>query len=267
MANKRITVFSNDPETPKLFLTLKGEVVREVVATPSSVSFGTLTKKEAAEKELTLTVSEPEKVKMTSVEIADDRFEAVLKEGDSSTKATYTIKYKGSDTIERVATQLKVNLEGADISTVDVPIRAHVVGDLKYTSILYFSKRGEAFKSRDIKIESRSGTPFKVLKAEDPDKNVKLEMDKKQGTEVVIKASVADPKKAYSPSVRGALVIKTNDKDEPELSLRYTISEGMRRGPRAARKPLADPASLKRKREALGKRPLIKPSKDSKKEP
>ncbi len=206
-----------------------------MVTSPSSISFGSVGKKETAEKDFDLTISNPDKIKVKGISATDERFEVALKEGDPAKKATYTVKFKGHDALERISGKIQIELEGSDASPVEMPVRARVVGNLKYPGAVYISKRNDEFKTREVKLESRNGEPITLLSIEDPDKNLAFKTEKKKGSEIIAVASVADPEKDYSTSVRGKVIVKTDDPDEPEVSLRYTISAGRGRRPDGAK--------------------------------
>lgn len=245
--NKRITVASNDPKTPQLVLTLKGEIVVEVDATPRYLSFGEIGRSENTVKELTLKVTEPDKIKISSVTTADARFAVEHKGASADGGDAYTVTFKGSKLIEQVSAEVEIAYTGGEASPLKIPLRASIVGDLRYNKSLYFLKRDNSFEPRDVVISTRSGKPVKIKGVEDKDKLLKIEIAERSGKEVRIKAEVADPAGNYKAPAQHDLVIKTSDADEPELTVRYTISEQRRPpGQRLNPKPLLPLGAAKR---------------------
>ncbi len=195
---------------------------------PRVVTFGQLGKGDKGSRDFTTKVNEPDKIKITSVTVEDKRFEIEKKGGDIAAGAQYELKFLGSDTIERLSSHIKIKLEGSESESLEIPIRANVVGNLRYSKNIYFLKRDGAFKSREIVLTTRSGRPIKIKKTEDPDKQLKLEIVDKEGQKVMVRAEVANPDVEYKKSSRHKMFIYTTDKDEPKVEIGYTISE--RRG-------------------------------------
>jgi len=70
---KQITVYSNDPETPEILLTLKGIVKRDVVVVPSGINFGKVDRGETAAKRIRLLQLSKNRLILEKVE-GDDRY-------------------------------------------------------------------------------------------------------------------------------------------------------------------------------------------------
>jgi hypothetical protein len=214
VTKKRITVMSNDPETPNLSLELSGEIVVDVEVKPRHLSFGQVGKGESVSREFELKINEPGKIKIlerTSGELA----------GDSK----YKLKLTDTKTIGRVTGKVIIKLEGSENNTIEVPIRATVVGDLRYSRSVYFNKREGEYPERDIVFTRRSGKDVIIKKAEDPEGHLKLKITEAKGEKATVKASVADPNKDYKKPVRGALKIQVQDADEPLVEIRYTVTD------------------------------------------
>lgn len=228
---KRVTVISDDPEQPQLKLMIEGEIVVDVAMKPRRISYGQLSKGEAGEREFSLEVREPEKVKIAGLSIDDERFKIERKSGEADGNATYLLKFKGSDKLTRLHTSVKIEITGSEISTVELPVRATVVGDLVYRKSVYFHKRDGQFKEKEIVVASRSNKRVKVTGVHDAKGLIKHEITrdkdpKKKGA--VLKVRVAEPDAEYNEIKRGTLVVKTTDPDEPKISIRYSIADRTR---------------------------------------
>jgi len=232
---KRITVTSDDPATPRLVLTLEGEIVVDVETKPRRVSYGQLGKGEKGTQEFAIEVREPDKVKITKVAIDDDRFNLKRKDGDSAGNATYELEFLGTDELGRVNATVVVEFSGSDVSKIDLPVRASVVGDLVYRRSVNFFKKDGKFDEKEFVIGSRSNRKVKILGLEDPDKHLKLEIINKKGKEGAwIKAGLTNPEASFDKVQRGKIIIKTDDPSEPVIEMRYSISDRSRlsRSPR-----------------------------------
>lgn len=222
---KNITVVSNDPNQKNLVLEMRGVVVVDVMAEPRSLSFQQIGKGEAAERELKLTVSEPDRVKVTGVSIADARFRLEKISGDLATESTWRVSFPGSDQLGAANTAVDVayTAAGAAQST-QIPVRLSVVGDLVYPKTLRFSKSQEgAFSTRNLTLRSRSGKAVEIRKIEDPDGLLKVEIPTPKGERAEAKLSVLDPSKDYSDSASHTLRVHTGDAEEPILEITYVV--------------------------------------------
>ncbi len=197
------------------------------MVSPRVVSFGQLGKGEKATKEFTVTLNDPKKVSITSVTADEDAFQVRLRDKKAGVY-TYEVSF-ASTRIDRHAARLRIALKGAKKDTVDVPLRAEVVGNLRYSRGLYFIKRNDKFVPRDITVSSRSNDSVHIERVADRDDLLKLEIVKNDAPLVKVRASVREPDKAYTSPRRGQVVVYTSDADQPELKIMYTIAERTRR--------------------------------------
>ncbi len=222
---KSITVFSNDPKTPQLRLTLQAEIVVDVTMTPRAVSFGQLSKNKKVTREFSLIVNEPDKVKITGVTIKDKRFLLKLKSGDPAKDPKYELTYTGGKKLGRISAPVRITLSGAKADHVDLNVSGQVVGDLRYSKSVYLPKAGGKFRSRTVTFTSRSGKTIRLLGVKDQGGHLTTEIIEAKGEKVSFKIDVTDPNKAYGSAVREKLIVKTNDPDEPVIEIVYTIAD------------------------------------------
>ena len=211
---------SNDPENPRLVLSLEGEIVTDVSISPPRISFGEVTKGETATRSFTAKVTEPEKVSITSVTVDDDRFEVQAKDGAAD---TYEVRFKGGDELGRLNAKVKLALKGADNPTMEVPIWGQVVGDLRYPKNASLYRKDGKFEPQKVVLSSRSGKDVKITEVVDESKALNVELEQAEGKSAVVVLTVADEKKKSEAPVRGKLLIRTTDADEPEVTVMYVI--------------------------------------------
>jgi hypothetical protein len=226
--SKRIVVSSNDPDTPKLYLTIKGDIIQDVELKPARLSFGSMLLGESAELKVELKLTRPEEVEITSVSSDDPRFTAKLIPGDGPGKSTVAVTFLGSDVQERINSSIKIALAGKDTTDALFPVRVQVVGNLQYPKRISLMKAGDVFSTRNINIVSREDKPFKIKRATDPDGRVKLSFSKKAEKKQRIVASVRDPEMSVDKTVRGTLHIRTTDPVDSFIEINYTISKRRR---------------------------------------
>jgi hypothetical protein len=223
---KRITVTSNDPNEKNLILEIQGEITVDVMLEPRNLSFKQLSKGEEATAIFSLKVSEPDKNKVTEVAADDPRFELKMTTGDLTSESKWEIKFKGAAEIGSVQAKLVVKYTSAgEPKTLDVPLRATVIGDLQYVRSIHFGKSPtNGFTEREVRFTSRSGKDVKITKVEDPDGLLKIDLVTPQGNPAVFKANVASPDGDYTKPTQHTLKVHTNDKDEPIVEISYMIT-------------------------------------------
>ena len=221
-------MFSNDPENPKLRLTLKGEVVVDLKVQPRSVNFGQLSKGEQGSSSFVLTISDPQKTTFKSIALEDEtHFSLEEGEGDFTQGKVYNIKFNGADEIGSIRSGLNIEYENEKgVQTQAVSIRAAVVSDLRYATNLTFSRRGKDFAHRTVIFTSRSGDEVEILEVINEGQEVKTEVIEKKAKQAKLRLLVADNDKRYETPVRGSIKVRTNNTDEPIATVGYVISEG-----------------------------------------
>ena len=244
---KKISVNSDDPDTPRLTLFLKGEVVVDVSFTPRFLSFGRVGKKEKASREFSLNVNEPDKVKVTSVAIDHKDFSIKRISGDPNGKATYNVAFKGGIEIGQISAKVQVALTGSDMPTAELPIRIAIMSDLEYRKAISFRKSDDVFKPQIITFKSRSGKQVAIKGVEDPGRLLNVTVVTAKGAEASISAEVDETKVKDERSSGHKLFVKTNNPDEPVAEIMYSISQSnARRTTRPRRGFAKDAIKLKR---------------------
>jgi hypothetical protein len=218
-----VTVYSNDPKTPQLVLSLAGEVIADVDPQPRRLSFGQVSKRAEASRELTLQVPKPDEIKISSVTIDDERFEIKLVSGEPAGTAKYEVRFKGSEALGRITGRVRVAFSGSDVTEIDIPLWGEIVGDLRYAKNLSFYKQKGAFKPRKLTFTSRTKKPVEILDAKDEGGHLKVKIVKAKGELAELEVSVAGAAQQADKTSKGKLRVKTTDRDEPEVVIAYGI--------------------------------------------
>lgn len=218
--SKTVTVLSNAVDTPELSLELLGEITVDVELVPPRLNFRELARNESGMLPFIVQIGDPSKFKVGALRVEDPRFSLVKK-----TDLNYELHFKGSSELERLSATLIVEVQGERSRNLEVPISVRVVGDINYTRNLYFLKRESGIEAKAVEISSRSGRVIKVLKAHDPDGLLKVKAPRKAAKELSLEVTVAKPTESYKQPRRGILLIRTDDKEMPELSVNFIISE------------------------------------------
>lgn len=208
--------------TPRLLLSLEGEIAVDVLAKPRAVTFGEVLKgSEPPVKSLELEVAEPERVKVSSVTSSDERFEVTLQAGEPAGSGTYEVRLRSTAELGAIQGKIHVATDGAD--ALDVAVSATVVGDLRYPKSVSMFKSKEQYPPREVTLESRTGREVEIKRAEDPDGALAVELKQPKGKKAVLKVSVAESAIEGPPVSQGKLRIETNDPDERTVEIAYTI--------------------------------------------
>ncbi len=235
MLKKNVTVETSDPVKRTIRLRLKVKVMVEVAFEPRSINLGQLEKDEEALKTALLVARDPEKTKLTGVEIAGEAegLTAKIIKTEKGQDAVQ-ISYKASK-IGTIRHTLKISTTSEKQPVVKLIIRGRVLGNWEVDPrSLSFQEieEGQEQRARTLRITSRKQTKFRVTKVVDPEGAVvtKLKQTEK-GYEVEVRLEKMPEKR------RGVIQITTNDPEEPTLETRYSIRQTRsgRRGQRRQR--------------------------------
>lgn len=204
-------------------LTLEGEVVADVLPQPRRLSFGQVSKRSEAIRELTLRVPEPDQIEITSVTVDDERFQIERQPDDAKGNATYQVRFVGSDELGRISGRVRVEFTGSDVSHIEVPLWGEIVGDLRYPKRLSFYRQRGAYKPRKVTFSSRTKQPVELRKVEDLGGHLEIEVVAKKGELAELDVAVAKSARKASEVLKGTLRVETTDRDEPEVKIEYGI--------------------------------------------
>lgn len=225
---KAVTVTSNDPKTPKLILTLKGEVVADIVVKPDYFFLGRLKKGERAEKTFSAVSSDPERIKILSVKIDHDRF-TLQPSPDVETTGNYTLRFKGGRELGTINTAVDIRYRSDQERHTRVPVRLEVIGDLIYTPYIRFFEREGKFPIREVTFSSRSGKPVLLKSARDPQGLLKLTIDRSDKKRPKVRVEVKNRQTPYAAPKRYEFNVRTGDRDQPVVRVGYSIVKSRHR--------------------------------------
>jgi hypothetical protein len=236
---KKIIVRTNDPKQPRFTLTMQGKLLVDARANPGNLSLKDIKPGEAATVNFSVQITDPSKTTITSVVVEDqDNFEVRPLEPEADGQPRYELRFRGSKTVGSFGTRIEVTTTGAHTPQLNIPVRAVVASNLRYSKRVHFAQRDGAWVERQIRISAHDGTTPKIGKIEDPDGLLVLEMLEPNGATVTIEARVDEAKaSALAETERGKsriLTIHTNDPDEPRVAITYTLG-GASTPARAAR--------------------------------
>ncbi len=218
---RTINVFTNDPQTPNLTLTLQGEVKVEVVATPSEVSFGKV--RYGSEATQQVVVGELAKSKDFKVSAA--------KNASPNIRVTQASRKDGKPGADLEVRLLKTMPIGPFDDTIEVvtsrrPIQVHIFGQVTGDLALDPAQisfgivpRGQG-SLRMLKLTNQGATPVQVTGVTSSNQSVAAKVEPiAPGKEY--KITVELRKGTPNGQLRGEIAIKTNDPRQATLTVPF----------------------------------------------
>ena len=180
---KTITVESNDPVTPRFPLTLKGEVVSDIILRPAVLAFGQLVEGVPAEQEVSLKAGEGHVLNVTGVDCAQGIFKPELMVEEAGKSYRIKVRFDGVRFSEdrmlvrgRMADMLVIRTDSAGRPVVKVAIQGLLQPGLRaFPAEFNFPAHSKA-RTATVILRAAPGKSFKVLKAEWPVEGVTAEI-------------------------------------------------------------------------------------------
>lgn len=223
---KHITITSNDPITPNLRLTLRGDVRQHVDVTPATASFGRITDQEPKTRELMITNNSDGPLELEMKPQTGDPFEYKLNTVEKGRRYSLQITAKppfteGSMSGNMVlATNVEKQKEIIVRTVATVPPRIEIL-----PNAIMLSERGEVNSgrpiSRIIRYTNFGDKPAKLLEATVDDPAVTVDVrERKEGEAYTVEVQLPA---GYMPPPEGrTIVLKTDDAEKPEFRVPIT---------------------------------------------
>lgn len=222
--DKKVVVVSNDPEQPQLSLTMKGRLLVDMAAVPSAVSLANLAPGEPGLATVSLERDASSVATVKSVRIEDtQRFSLREIETRPGALATYEIRFAGGK-VGTTSTKIVVETTGEHTPTLTIPVRASAAYNLVYPKRVTLTKHADGTFEQTIRLATRRGDPPQIVKIEDPDGLLDLEVLAPVGPAVNIHARVKSPEALTVDEKQvHQLWVHTNDPDEPKVAIAYSL--------------------------------------------
>ncbi len=222
---KQIVVHTNDPEQPQFALTMRGTLLVDLVAEPSFVHIRDLARGKAGTGTFELHLTDSTKAEIRSVKLDDEKNFSMKKiDADSDADATYEVRFRGSREVGTTSTRVLIETTGENTPQLSVPVRANTTLNLRYQPNVRFIHKNGAIQERTFRVSSRFGDAPKIKKIEDPDGLLETEVLEAEGPMASIRLKVLEDKlPAEDNGASHELIVYTNDRDEPRLSILYRI--------------------------------------------
>ncbi|MBU4366849.1 MAG: DUF1573 domain-containing protein, partial [Verrucomicrobia bacterium] len=173
--HKRVTIESNDPDQPRLTLSLIGEAVAEVAVKPDRIFWGNLRSDAAEVKTVDIRFGDSAPVHITGVGVISSAFAVDLETNKPGLAYRIRIRPVPPLVLGRFATNVWITTDSPRYPQLTVPMQGRVVGDI-YTvpDELWLASDTTQSVSRLLMVQSSLRRPFRILKAEPPLTNMEV---------------------------------------------------------------------------------------------
>lgn len=247
LQNRTVTILSNDPDRPRMPITIKANVKKMVDISPAIVRMGQVPKGESRTMMVDVTSRLPG-FRIQGVEVMRvdgltfellDQQPVEEADGDKAIRQTILLTLATNTKIGPIQGALSIRIADADgtITEKNLSVLGEVMGDLelKPQQINVGSVKPGMTVERHVSITSREKRPFKILRvAEVPLKGIDDQPRDPQLDEITFEAVPADaetmdrqmlrfsfkPREEVVRQFFTQLVVYTDREDQPELTLR-----------------------------------------------
>jgi hypothetical protein len=232
---KHITVPSNDPQSPKVSLSVKANIVQIVEASPAQIAIGQIRQGMITNVSATLHRTDGKKLAIDKTEPSSKLLRAKIEpiEGSNDQSAKLAIEVEGEGVPRRFNENVKVYVDGIAQPATTISISGQLLGDVVvdheslYWPITNASQASEtnaaALPSRKITVSStRPGQPLEIKNLATSLKDLSLEqVTVEAGKTYSVVAKFAEAPKA---SEQGTISFDTNSSLQPKITIPVTIT-------------------------------------------
>ena len=226
---KKVTIYSNDPDTPKYKLTIAGTVIEEVSIKPKRLDFSKIAFETGPSKDISVKSITDLQLKIKKVESTNQNVIASFKENKEKDGYIVNVALKKETDYGKVNGSIRIYTNSKNQKKITVPFYGEVIGDLsiyppKLSIGSISQKRDMVFPAfvivynDEVNIERIEATPDFIDTA-------LTETKRKRRT---YKIETIFKKDSPAGKVNGNLKIFTNSKKQPviEIPIIGTIREG-----------------------------------------
>ena len=221
---KTITVTTNDPDQRTTQLKLSAEVQVALALEPYLINFGRFKKGEAPVRYVSVIGDDKDSVKIISAEAKQKSLKVELnpKGFENNKDNRIKISVLPDMKVGQFRDVIAVTTDHKANKNMNISVFGEVIGDIVVTPRSFsfgFFERGKA-PEKIVTLKANPPATFKVLKAESTSPEVTVEnVTVKEGVEYQIKARIKDT--FEKDSLRGNIVITTDNKEQPTIEIMY----------------------------------------------
>jgi hypothetical protein len=217
---KTITVFSNDPENPKYYLKIVGEVESEIEVKPTMISLYNV-KREETDREIEISTKKIEKLEISDI-TSNLPFIKVDSERVNDQTVKLKIKVKGSEAAKDTTTfrgEVKLKTNGSKVPEIAVNVHIKFEEPIRTLPrfISFFGSKSGTQREVTVTLTSTNKETFKIESATTDVASIRVEAPSDAKDQHQVKVILGDS--AEKGKFQGFLTVKTNMADMPEIRL------------------------------------------------
>lgn len=211
-------VFTNDPESPKIELTLKGESFVPIAAAPNHIILGRKRLLQASTLNLALNVPDSEHTQIEELEPSSPYLTARSETTDGMTHRVDLMIAKETP-IGSFKEHLKINyIHKGKNGFIDVPISGEILGDIVLSVRKLFFGMVNSRVAKQITLSGVGSLPFEVISVETDSPNLSVQILNHKENRYVLEA-VLSADAISKREFHGAITVKTTSEKQPEINI------------------------------------------------
>lgn len=218
---KRITVTTNDKASPKVVLTIEGNVLVDVVAEPSALFMAKARPHAVNTAKITVSTKRLERLELSNLKIQPEFFN--LKEERVDDKTINLIVEADGKKFPKGKTRLNGYLtydtNSTTMGTMRAAVTINVVQPVQVSPRAIYFYASKVGKQREMKLTLRTTTdkPFKVLKMSSDLGFIDLKIDSDEGMTKTLLVTLSD--KAPEGKFSGFITLETDVEGQKEVAV------------------------------------------------
>lgn len=231
---KTVTVYTNDPAAPASGLTLTGQVVADLVITPSPLYLGRLRRGEVGRHEVVVAPGRPDAAfAVTAVEPDGPALHAHLEPRSDGPGQKIVVELDRDVPLGRFSAELRLRTTSPREPVMSLTVFGSVEGDVAVLppQVTFGVARGGSAPARELVIQNRGRHPFSVTRVKVPSTLVTYRLrEVEEGQEYRLTVTLRDGVPAGK--IEGAVEIFTDHPDEAHIvvPLYAIVRDDRRRG-------------------------------------
>jgi len=230
---KVVNVYTNDPTSPVVGLAMTGEIVADIVVSPTPLYLGRVRRGERTRREVLLRPGRPGRTEtVTRVEHGGAVVQATLEPLTDEPGQRLVVELRRDLPLGRFSEQLTLHTTSPREPTLGLTVFGSVEGDVVVLppQVTFGVTRSDSLLERELFIRNRGNRPLTVTRVAVPDDVATYELDTvAEGLEYRVKLRLRDG--LHPGKIQGDVEIFTNDPDEGHLRIPlFAIVRNERRG-------------------------------------
>ena len=229
---KHITVPSNDPQAPKISLSIKVEMKQVLDISPPNIQLGNIRQGTITNVTVLVHRTDGKKLVISKAEPSNKLLRARIEpvEGSNDQSANVIIEVENEGTPRQFSENVKLSLEDIAQPVGVITLNGRLLGDVLVDPVMLYwpitdtsSTNSEALPVREIKVSAaRPDQPLEIKNLTTNMKDLNLELvTKDAGKAYVVVAKFTQMPKQ---SVQGVISFETNTSSQPKVSVPVTVT-------------------------------------------